>query len=285
MDQENQAVVNDEGTTTPTDESTTSEKEVKVNQSFGEDEFSHIYQEDEPEAEDEQQEQTDKNKQQEQENTEDEQKLSRAEQRKLQTQNEIREARKELASIKAEIAQYEDFRVPTTRQLADMLMDNDPDLDEAEAIEQAKLDREEMLEESKQQINELAHSRLSLMEDRIKVMHDYDYLNPSNPEYSQEFDEVFTEAYMKLGGLYQDNQGNVISAEVGILDFAEAMDNIRQVILKEAKSGVVKSTLRKMSKANTPIGGAGGNTPSVDFDSLSAKEKEQILRKKGYFND
>lgn len=204
------------------------------------------------------------------------QEIAARQEEKRQLEAELRDFR---TQIQQDVEAYSFLKTPGIRELANQIMEDNPDMSESEALQQAQVTREEMREEAMDIAKHITTIRTSMKEDELSLRREFNFLDENDKEnYDPEFTNMAVEAYEQVAGIERDTDGNILNARIRMKPFFQAMIAVRNHGIELGRKQN-RSTMRKqMANANTPSGGALGAT-TVAFEKMTRAQQEEYLRK------
>ena len=205
------------------------------------------------------------------------QEIANRQEEKRQLEAELRDFR---AQIQQDVEAYSFLRTPGIRELANQIMENNPDMSESEAIQQAQVAREEMREEAMDLAKHITSIRTSMKEDELALRREFNFLDENDKEnYDPDFTNMAVEAYEQVAGIERDTDGNILNARIRMQPFFRALIAMRNHGIELGRKQNRSTVRKQMANANAPTGGAVGVT-AVAFEKMTRAQQEEYLRKK-----
>lgn len=175
----------------------------------------------------------------------------RAEDRKTQLNREIRDQVAELNRLKAEVANYEELRLPTLEQTRDYLMQQDENLTEQEADWHARTLLMEAKYARQNKIDDVANLRHEQEMATETAVQDYPELFDANhPDFDRGLASGIMDMYERMAGVVRAGDGNIVHANIPLKPFLASVAEIFRSGVTQGRKSMQNVTKKERSNKN-----------------------------------
>lgn len=136
--------------------------------------------------------------------------------------------------------------------------------------EQAQIKALEARLSFNEQKNEVVQRTADLTYQSSEVLQTLPIFNPASPEYDPEFTNMVDQQYLQVSRFEADDHGNILNAEVPLIDFYKQMADIYSRGATKGSQQAQANAVQMLSRTEA-VGGSSSANTSSDLDDLEAR--------------